>query len=71
MVVSVVASKLETQDLVSVIASSLTGQRFRTEVDLLQSHLHRPETQNSVSVNVVSIAVLKTQNGLFLLLPSR
>ncbi len=30
MVVSVAASKLETQDLVSVIASSLTGQRFRT-----------------------------------------
>ncbi len=42
----VAASKLETQDLVSVIASSLTGQRFRTLVICCSPFLDRTQTQN-------------------------
>ncbi len=44
MVECVAASKLETQDLVSVIASSLTGQRFRTLVICCSPFLDRTQT---------------------------
>ncbi len=46
MVVSVAASKLKTQDLVSVIASSLTGPGLRTLVICCSPFLDRTQTQN-------------------------
>ncbi len=56
MVVSGAASKLETQDLVSVIASSLMAQGSE-RWDLLQSFPCRTQTQNRVSSGKVPLSL--------------
>ncbi|XP_016347737.1 uncharacterized protein LOC107693005 [Sinocyclocheilus anshuiensis] len=68
-VVSVAASKLETQDLVSVIASSLTGPRLRTQGTQNSCFCcclpcNRPETQyRGLSVSVSPLQAEDSDQG--------